>query len=238
MAEETARDQSPFRRPGQRNPPVVPPRPELVGRLSVTSMNFAIPTNQDAQMHVHEEHGKESWRYRVLVFLHSTKVQFTLMSLLVLDVVILCTELFLLASFPNCSTITRDAISCCPVLDAMDHSARFLAEDTGGHSEEFCEDGSEASLDYEAGCDVHKYEGVHLTEEILFALTITILAIFFIELNVRREKRTSSASDKQGTRGRTISIANGSSLSFSYALFSRSLSRFSPCLSLTFLISS
>jgi hypothetical protein len=158
-------------------------RPELISRLSVASMNFGIPTNEDAQMHVHETHGTESWRYKVLRFLHTKKVQATLMSLLILDVLILCTELFLLATYPNCHTIRRDAISCCPVLEG--EAARFLAESgESGHSEEFCEAALEPSPDYEAGCDEHKWEGVHTTEEVLFALTMTILFVFFIELNV------------------------------------------------------
>jgi hypothetical protein len=159
-------------------------RPELKTRLSVASMNFGIPTNEDAQMHVHEVHGSESWRYKVLRFLHKQKVQVTLMALLVLDVLILCTELFLLATYPNCHTIRRDAISCCPVLEG--EAARFLAESSSesGHAEEFCEGGLEPFPDYEAGCDEHKYEGVHTTEEVLFALTMTILFVFFIELNV------------------------------------------------------
>ena len=155
-------------------------RPELKTRLSVASMNFGIPTNEDAQMHVHETHGPESWRYKVLRFLHKTKVQVTLMALLVLDVLILCTELFLLATYPECHTIRRDAISCCPVLEG--EAARFLAE--SGHSEEFCEAGLEPFPEYEAGCDEHKWEGVHTTEQVLFALTMTILFVFFIELNV------------------------------------------------------
>jgi hypothetical protein len=162
-------------------------RPELKSRLSVTSMNFGIPTDEDAQMHVHETHGPESWRYKVLRFLHTTKVQMTLMALLILDVLILCTELFLLAAYPECHTIRRDAISCCPVLEgdaAVDHSARLLAESgENGHSEEFCEAGLEPSPDYKAGCDEHKWEGVHTAEEVLFSLTMTILFVFFIELN-------------------------------------------------------
>jgi hypothetical protein len=160
-------------------------RPELKTRLSVASMNFGIPTNEDAQMHVHETHGSESWRYKVLRFLHTTKVQVTLMALLVLDVLILCTELFLLATYPECHTIRRDAISCCPVLEG--EAARFLAEsssESDHHSEELCEAGLEPSPEYEAACDEHKWEGVHTAEDVLFALTMTILFVFFIELNV------------------------------------------------------
>jgi hypothetical protein len=163
-------------------------RPGLKGRrLSVKSMNFGIPTDHEAQLHVHETHGSDSWRYKVLRFIHTTKVQITLMSLLILDVLILCTELFLLATYPNCHTIRRDAISCCPVLEGeaeVDHSARFLAESEKGHSEEICAAGLEPSPDYDAGCDEHKWEKIHTAEEVLFSLTMTILFVFFIELNI------------------------------------------------------
>lgn len=103
-----------------------------------------------------------------------------LMALLMLDVLILCIELFLLATYPTCHTIRRDAISCCSVLEG--EAARLLAE--SGHSEEFCEAGLEPSPDYEAGCDEHKWEGVHTAEEVLFSFTMTILFVFFIELNI------------------------------------------------------
>ena len=154
-------------------------RPQLKkeGRLSVRSMNFGIPTNEGAQEHVHEIHGKDSWRYAVVSFLHSKPVQITLMTLLLLDVVILFTEIFLLATYPNCSTIVRDAISCCPVVGA--EGERFLSET---HGEGYCEEGEPS--EYDAGCDEHKWHKVHKAEEALFISTVIILSIFVVEQNL------------------------------------------------------
>jgi hypothetical protein len=161
------------------------------GRLSTREMNFGMPTNLGAEQHVEEELGQDNdhWRKRALKFLHSPQVQITLMSLLLLDVLILFVELFLLASYPNCSIIERDAISCCPVMqgDAAEHVAgRWLAEEEGdehGHHD-VCNVGMEADYESDAGCDPHKWGRVHNAETALFALTITILSVFMIELNV------------------------------------------------------
>lgn len=154
-------------------------RPKLQGRLSVGSLNFGIPTNKGAQDHVDAHHGKQSWRYRVLSSLHSQPIQITLSCLLLLDVIILFVEIFLLAQFPPCHVIERDAISCCPSR-GENVSERFLAS-TDHHN--FCEDGLE-STEYLAGCDSHKWHRVHTTEKVLFGLTITILCVFMIELNI------------------------------------------------------
>ena len=155
------------------------------GRLSTRNMNFTIPTNQGAQDHAVEKHGAHSWRYKVLKFVHMHTVQILLMSLLLLDVIILFIEIFLLAQFPPCSTIERDAISCCPVQD--DHAnptERFLSEEAG-----ICDaPGSVALEEFPAGCDDHKWHTVHVVEEVLFSLTITILSIFFVELTVTMGK--------------------------------------------------
>lgn len=164
----------------------VPPRPGLRkqdgGRLSQHSMNFAIPTTKGAQDHAEEQHGSHSWRYKALKFIHQSWFQKLLMALLLLDVIILFTEIFLLAQYPSCSIITRDAISCCPV-EETDHSEllrRFLS----GGDEGICEQGTVALEESPAGCDEHKYHAVHVAEEVLFAFTVTILSVFFIELTV------------------------------------------------------
>lgn len=166
------------------------PMPLKQKRLSINSMNFAIPTNACAEQHVEEKHGKDSWKLKVLLFLHSSKIQLLITSLLFLDVVILFVEVFLLAEYPHCNTIQRDAISCCPVMDdhtgddhaTEDSHARFLSE--SDHHEDFCGSGLEAAFDYEAGCDEHKWSRVHTAESWLFGLTITILTIFAVELNI------------------------------------------------------
>ena len=135
-------------------------------------MNFGIPTNVGVEEHVEETHGQESWRYKVMKVMHSKTVQYTLMGLLMLDVIILFVEVFLFASYPMCSLIERDGISCCP--DSGDH--RFLSE------EGICPAGTKDSG--HAYCDDHKWERVHKVEEFLFVLTIFILSLFFVELNI------------------------------------------------------
>lgn len=174
------------------NTPPPQQRPGMgAGRLSVRSMNFGIPTNQGAHDHAKEEHGTRSWQYRALKFIHSENVQRLLMALLFLDVIILFVELLFLASYPHCSIIVRDAISCCPPATEEAAADRFLESSSEGEEEHhnFCEASSssenlQAFPQYEAGCDEHKWSTVHTVEEVLFALTITILSIFFVELNV------------------------------------------------------
>ena len=150
------------------------------GALSVRSMNFKIPTNQGAHDHAEQEHGKDSWRYKALHFLHSPKIQKLLMALLFADVIILFLELLFLATYPHCSIIERDAISCCPA--AEEENAQH---DENGGEHDYCDaSGLSAAPDYPAACDEHKWQAVHTTEEVLFALTVTILCIFMVELNV------------------------------------------------------
>lgn len=168
-----------------------------------------IPINEEEAHHVDVVHGKDSWEAKVLHVLHSKAVQYTLMGLLLLDVVILFVELFLGAQYPACTFIIRDAISCCPkTLDSYSqadehrllgeassltcetggietgdlHMFRSLAEvvsDEGHHS--VCEAGVDTPQ-CQAGCDPHKYDGVHTAHTALFFTTITILGIFMIEL--------------------------------------------------------
>jgi Zn-finger nucleic acid-binding protein len=168
------------------------------GQISTRVFNFGIPTNQGTQEHAYAEHGESSWRYKVLKFLHSRKVQSILMGLLLLDILVLFAEILILASYPHCSIIRRDAISCCPT--ANDDGAaerrrrqlslvgvpRFVSENQEHeHSEEICEDpGFTTHLDFPAGCDEHKWKTVHTIETVLFALTISILSLFFLELTV------------------------------------------------------
>lgn len=89
--------------------------------------------------------------------------------------------------FPMCNFVIRDAISCCPAThDDESHSSgsdvqRFLGgggDDSHGH---ICTDPL-AETTYPAGCDDHKYNGVHVAHEVLFWTTIVILCTFEIEL--------------------------------------------------------
>mmetsp|Transcript_12992 Transcript_12992/g.22690 ORF Transcript_12992/g.22690 Transcript_12992/m.22690 type:complete len:348 (+) Transcript_12992:133-1176(+) len=150
------------------------------GRISVRSINFGIPSNMGAQEHVVDTHGIESWRAAALRFLHQKWFQMMIVSLLILDVLILFTELLLMAEFPSCSIIERDCIACCYEPGNGDGHERWLAGDS--HHEETCQVGYEESG--EPACDGHKWSNVHLAEEVLFACTITILTIFLAEICV------------------------------------------------------
>jgi len=175
-------------------------RSMLHGGLSTNgSYNFGIPTRQGAREFIEDDYGKESWRMKILDFLHRPVVSHALMVLLLLDVLMLFIELFLLTHFPSCSTIERNCISCCPLSNATLHgeadttsnetehfSERFLSEEDHHHSEEshVCEMGLEPYLETMGGCDPHKWGGVHKVETALFAFTLIILSTFFIELNL------------------------------------------------------
>lgn len=170
-----------------------------------------IPINEEEAHHVDVVHGEDSWEAKVLHVLHSKSCQYTLMGLLLLDVVILFVELFLGAQYPACTFIIRDAISCCPkTLDNYSqadehrllgeassltcetggietgdlHMFRSLAEVASDEAEghhSVCEAGVDTPQ-CQAGCDPHKYDGVHTAHTALFFTTITILSIFMIEL--------------------------------------------------------
>lgn len=172
-----------------------------------STMRFRIPTKHDAETHTHATHGAESWRASLLRILHSPAVEYGVMALLALDVLMLFVEVFLLAMYPPCHTIVRDAISCCPAVSVSNSTSqeevhesffrRFLEESHGSsdhssahhsgesdhhsssHHHSVCTWGVEAS--YEAGCDEHKWSRVHNAEHVLFIMTIVILVLFLVE---------------------------------------------------------
>jgi hypothetical protein len=150
-------------------------------QLSTKSLNWGVPADTSATQHVMEEHGEDSWQFRVLKKLHNPKVQIFFAGLLLLDVLIIFAELALLTLFPTCDLVERDAISCCPVAAEDSPAARFLSE---ASHEDFCAPGLEAFLEYEAGCDEHKHENIHKIETFLFSLTLAILSTFFLELTL------------------------------------------------------
>mmetsp|Transcript_29000 Transcript_29000/g.52464 ORF Transcript_29000/g.52464 Transcript_29000/m.52464 type:complete len:368 (+) Transcript_29000:117-1220(+) len=145
--------------------------------LQESHPSFRIPTNEDAACHVQEKHGHHSWQAKILRVIHAKCFQWLLISLLMLDILILFTELFLLSLYPGCDLIVRDAISCCPPSESA--GTRWLASDDS-HSD-ICEPPLEAT-DYPAGCDGHKWHTVHTVEHVLFAITISILSIMMLEL--------------------------------------------------------
>mmetsp|Transcript_578 Transcript_578/g.1034 ORF Transcript_578/g.1034 Transcript_578/m.1034 type:complete len:404 (+) Transcript_578:250-1461(+) len=154
-------------------------RPPRLGRIDSQRINYDIPTNEGVDEHVKRYQGHDSWRYKIVKFIHSKKVQYFLMGLLLLDVLILFVEMFLLATYPMCNLIERDGISCCPAEDQK--NTRFLGGGGGGY-EDICPAGT---IEFgKASCDTHKWHDVHVAEKVFVALTILILSTFFVELNV------------------------------------------------------
>ena len=140
-------------------------------RIQTKTFNLGIPSLEsirDVALHMH---GKDNWRTRTLHFLHKKWVQTTLMSLLILDVLIIFTELILLTSFPPCTTIKRDCVPCCIEEENRYGFNRLLAGDS---SHGVCPTGYEDQTGL-PGCDDHKYHRIHLTEDILFVITVVIL---------------------------------------------------------------
>ena len=65
--------------------------------LQEDQVSFKIPTNEDAAVHVHHKHGNHSWQAKILKFIHTKWFQRLLLGLLLLDILILFTELFLMS---------------------------------------------------------------------------------------------------------------------------------------------
>jgi hypothetical protein len=110
---------------------------------------------------------------------------------------------------PHCSVIERDAVSCCPIIteemianlttttataaaneNVHERLWRFLAEssETTTTEEETSSSHSLCAHEYssslgDAACDEHKWRMVHILEDVIFAVTIFILSLFWIELN-------------------------------------------------------
>jgi len=140
-------------------------------------MKFQVPTNEEAHETGEDKHGEDTWRNRVLHFLHSQNVQRAIMVLLFLDIIILVVEIFLVGYFPPCNVIERDCIACCP---SQKSGERFLA--SSSNYESVCEAGFDRYSGHGA-CDGAKYHTVHIVEEVLFWCTISILAIFCLEIH-------------------------------------------------------
>ena len=137
-------------------------------------INFGIPSRQSVHKFSADTHGKDSWKTNALQFIHQKSVQMALMGLLCLDILIIFTELFLMSEFPQCRLITRDCLACCPGSEAeAQQNGRWLSGDGGDQHEEICQAGYEQTGEPE--CDSHKWQTVHIIEEVLFYITISIL---------------------------------------------------------------
>jgi len=157
------------------------------GPLRGLRQGFSLPSTANELHCAKERWDEDSWQLKALHFINSDKVQKFFIYLLVLDVLILFTELAIDVFFPACVTVIRDAISCCPADGYSDgHDAH--ADDTDVHRLLGGGDGSEictyplVQTTYPAGCDSHKYHGVHVTHDVLFWCTVAILVAFEIEL--------------------------------------------------------
>jgi hypothetical protein len=159
----------------------------LVSRSSIAikkdRVNFGIPSKMSIMVHTWENHGEDCWRMHVLEFLHRKWVQMTMMGLLILDLIIIFAELSLMIEYPDCRIIKRDCTACCGIEDGgveaqQNQTERWLstaADDGGGdhHYGEICPTGYDETG--ESGCDVNKYHAIHITEEVLFYITVSIL---------------------------------------------------------------
>mmetsp|Transcript_9414 Transcript_9414/g.16105 ORF Transcript_9414/g.16105 Transcript_9414/m.16105 type:complete len:308 (-) Transcript_9414:533-1456(-) len=179
-------------------PPSTPTnrRDEYKRRDDRRRSSFAVPTTKEEHATVKERHVTDEnpnpWQCRLLEILNSPTVQHIIIVMLLLDVCIIFTELAIDAFYPSCNLIERDAVSCCN--EGVDsHGAgevhrfmaginRFLAEKGGDeHHSDLCI-APFVETDYPAGCDDHKYPGVHVAHEVLFSFTLIILILFEIEL--------------------------------------------------------
>lgn len=157
-----------------------PPTRKSTRLNSTGGLQMIVPTNTDELHLAHNAHGEDSWQAKALKFLHRRSVQYVFMGMLLLDVLVLFLDLFLLAEYPNCSIIERDAVSCCPASaeEQGNRMMRVLSET--GEEEELCLAPSEVGL-YPAGCNPEKWPHVHTAEEVFFWVTITILSTFLLE---------------------------------------------------------
>lgn len=145
-----------------------------------TRRGFAIPSTVEELHHAKGRWSEDSWQMKALTFINSDAVQKFFICLLVLDVLILFTELAIEAYFPSCRLVIRDAISCCPADDGTENDMHRVLGGEGDDSH-ICTYPLIETIN-QVGCDDHKYPGVHVAHEALFWVTIVILSIFEVEL--------------------------------------------------------
>jgi len=154
-------------------------------------INFGIPSRRAVTNLAVGNHGSNSWIIKAHNFFDQKWVQFTLIGLLLLDILIIFIELFLMSEYPSCRLVKRDCLACCPGSEnGGNHTKRWLAESKSseGHGTDDHHDYgicNATTPGYEltgiSGCDSHKWAAVHVVEEVLFYCTISILVIFLIE---------------------------------------------------------
>jgi len=149
-------------------------------------INFGIPSRGSVHEVTVDKRGTDALRTRTLEFLHQKWVQIVFMSLLILDILIIFVEMFLMIEFPTCRLVRRDCIACCGAEEGYEDEEhrwlRWLASADAGHGDDhhsICPSAYAPSGVPE--CDSHKYETVHYVENILFYITVLILAVFLVE---------------------------------------------------------
>jgi hypothetical protein len=153
-------------------------------RTLTAKTRFVMPTREFENDVAVERHGGDSWKTKAVQFIHTKPVQFTLIALLLIDVIVLFIEMFISASFPSCSSVEEDGISCCPATE--EQAVRWLSEATANDAHEqhnLCESPF-LSTTYPVACDEHKYPGLHTAHVVLRAISISILTVFLVELSV------------------------------------------------------
>jgi len=144
--------------------------------------SLTMPTKSN----VEETHIHDSYRQRIFDMVFSRYCEIFMSGLIILDVLLAFTELFIAAEYPACDTVEKYAISCCPAESSnfigQIEFQRILSLSSGNNDENLCEQGLENSH-YAAACDENDYpDGVNITEIILFSVSMLVLAIFIIEI--------------------------------------------------------
>ena len=149
------------------------------GAISVKDFSTGIPSMHASMSHVCDHHGEDSTSAKILRVIHNDSLQRFLAVLLCADILVLITEIMLMAIFPPCDIVCKNCHSECEYDGDKDYGHRFLG---GGTGYEYCE---AASPDKPGGlCDKNLYKAVHNFEYFLFAVTVAILFLFFVELNL------------------------------------------------------
>jgi len=166
---------------------------QRAGRRRGIGRGFSIPSTIDEINHAESKWPNDSWQLKALTICNSHIVQKILVVLLLFDVLILFTELAIDVFFPYCMYVVRDAISCCPadssgsyntvdgVVDDGSSDVHRLLSAYNGHGNDICTYPLIETTNT-AGCDEHKWHGVHIAHEVLYWMTIVILGSFEFEL--------------------------------------------------------
>ena len=151
----------------------------------VKTGNFWISAEEEMEWAA-QKYGESSRAMQYLLWLNSHNIQICIVLLLIIDVIVVVVELFLDAEYPPCHIIERDAISCFdPSANdtlAPHHLLRRLSSSDDAHaSHAVCAAGL-VDTSTPAACDPHKWATAHAVHEVLFAVSVAILATFGVEL--------------------------------------------------------